>query len=299
MPQTSFTLAEMKEMQSGAISEDLQARITEAESFEKVKTLRDSVIATITKNSQECLDNILTKLVIPAGVEEISLQYDLSPETCDFIPRPAGVAVKMIDASAVSNDIIKLVTAAERASANKDKRPMSFIVKILGDSVMQRVTTIRDFDESVKPELDKLYTNVKAVALSEGVNELPPGDKCRLQLKYRYDKERDADNNTTAGWLAPYVTCSKTGGGAKSSGGTGKRRPTIKPPDPYKSWEAYAADRHDDQSSAAQDVFDAQIKKWGADWKSHISPTNALRDAKHEFFMQRQAEVYAEHSVNW
>lgn len=279
MRKPTFTLDEVDALKNETADPNLIGRYNEAKNLEKFSSLRTSVETTVKENANIFLNDQLSDIDIPDGVKEIVLTYDMSPETLDFIVRSTGVKVSYADEGAVSDEIIHIVTKAQEAKANKNNQPLSFLTKTLGDSRLAHIIAIRDFEgeAGAKTQIEALYTNVEAGALSEGVSEIPEGDKCRLTIKYSaltVDGEK-------AGWLAPTVSVGKTvsGGGG---GGNGERKKRTPAPEGYTSWKKWMESGVDTDAKA---VVDALIKKHGVNWQLKISPTNALRQAKHPIML--------------
>ncbi len=290
MKEVKFTLSEMKAYMEDSASDELKARINEAENLEKYSSLRSQIHDSVVADAKGFIEDELSSLDIPAGVASIELIYDLVPETLHFGVRASGAKVAHKSDFSTADDIVKLFNAAVLAKESNNAQPLSFMRKTLGDAHIGHIESMQAFVVDIEPAINDLYTNSNAQSLSDSIKEIPAGDNVRLIIQY--SGVTPADESREAGWLDPLVKVGKVA--ATSGTGTGKRRPKVKPPEPHKDWTAYSLESGD---AEAKKIYDAVVVRYGTDWSKHISMTNALRNAKHSVFMAEQTRQWAEHEA--
>lgn len=289
MPNISFTMEEVLQIREGKESETLKAKINEAENLEKFKALREAVKDRITDNANTFIKDHLASLSIPSGIQEIALTYNLSQDTYLFGCLTTGVKVTYSGEGAVTEEITDLVTKAEFAKVDrKNPAPLAFLVKSLGESRVNHIITLRDFNAKGKPALDALYTYENAKPLSEGVSEIPTGDRCRLQIKYRHDAPVEGKEGTKAAWLYPDVKVGKTiSSGSGNGGGQGFR---VTAPEGYRSWTEWGNSGVDAEAKA---LYDNIVAEKGEKFQSAptsgsaISFANILKKGKHPVYLEQ------------
>lgn len=269
----SFSMEDILAIQKGDVSEELQNRIHEGEKYEKSAGLRAKVKSTANDNAAKFITDNLAKLDIPAGVKDINLLYDYSVEAGHFIVRKNGVRYTMGNdvLAAPSLDTMSIVSKAFALKKSKENdNIINFITEALGgQKVVDHVLTTHKFEKETKPVLEEIYTITNAEPLGAGIAEIPEGDKLKVTLQY---SKVAADKDPA--WT---VICS-CGKNVSSGGGDGTRRKKTPAPEGHKTWRAFV---ENDTAPETVAVLASVIKKHGADWTKHISPTGALRQAKH------------------
>ncbi len=280
----SFNAAEMLEILSGDPSDELKNRINEAQKYEASAGLRAKVKTTANDNAAKYVTDNLAELDIPDGVSEITMIYDFSTEAGHFTVRKNGVRYVMgSDLLAAPSAAMQQVVGKMAAMKPGDKQEiiLDFVTKALGGkNIVAHVLATHLFSKNTKPALDNLYSIGNAEPLSDGISEIPEGDKLRVTMQY---KSMAADK--PAEWHT-LVSCGKTAsGGGGSSDGTRKKR--TPPPAGFSNWRHFL---ESDQAAETLAVLKSVKDKHGEDYTKHVSPSNALRAAKHPVMMEADAQ---------
>ena len=279
MPIT-FTTDEVVKIAKGDISEELQDKINRAQKYEASAGLRNKVKSLANDNAAKFVTDNLSQIDIPDGISEITMIYDFSDETNNFIVRKSGISIKQgSDTLATPGAGLQSVVGKAFSKKDGDEKAIitDFLTKALGgQKIVDHVLTTIKFEKETKPALDALYTIGSANPLGAGIMEIPEGDKLRTTLQY---KSVAADQ--PAIWHV-LVNCSKTGGGSAGSG-DGTRKKATSAPDGYKSWKSFI---ETDKTIATTEALAAVIKKHGNDWTKQVSPTQWLRRVKHPAILE-------------